>query len=64
VAIYTNHDAEEAKGRYSFQTQSIAYSLIKDSWIKYENNPVIENPGIRDFRDPKVFWMESQKNGS
>lgn len=63
VAIYTNHDAVAAKkGSTFFQTQSIAYSLDKGySWIKYENNPVIENPGIRDFRDPKVFWMESEK---
>lgn len=38
------------------QTQGLAYSLDKGrSWEKYENNPVIENPGIPDFRDPKVF---------
>jgi levanase/fructan beta-fructosidase len=63
IAIYTNHDTEEEKkGGTLFQTQSIAYSLDKGySWDKYENNPVIENPGIRDFRDPKVFWMESQQ---
>lgn len=63
IAIYTNHDTEEEKmGGTFFQTQSIAYSLDKGySWDKYENNPVIENPGIRDFRDPKVFWMESQQ---
>ena len=28
------------------------------TWTKYENNPVINNPGIKDFRDPKVIWVE------
>src|SRR5699024_2446538 len=32
------------------------------TWERYDDNPVIENPGIKDFRDPKVFWHEeSQK---
>lgn len=49
VAIYTN----TAGG----QAQSIAYSLDKGrTWERYEGNPVIENPGLKDFRDPKVFW--------
>ncbi len=63
VAIYTNHDAEAAEaGSEHFQTQGIAYSLDEGyTWTKYKNNPVIQNPGIRDFRDPKVFWMDSQK---
>ena len=63
IAIYTNHDAEAAsKGSTSFQTQSIAYSLDEGyTWKKYSKNPVIKNPGIKDFRDPKVFWMERQK---
>ena len=42
-----------------FQYQSIAYSLDKGrSWTKYQGNPVLKNPGIRDFRDPKVGWYE------
>ena len=63
VAIYTNHDAKAAEGGSErFQTQGIAYSLDDGhSWIKYKNNPVIDNPGIRDFRDPKVFWLDGQK---
>ncbi|MFC0559215.1 glycoside hydrolase family 32 protein [Halalkalibacter alkalisediminis] len=41
------------------QRQSIAYSKDKGrTWEKYEWNPVIENPGIKDFRDPKVLWHE------
>ncbi len=58
VAIYTYHDMEgEQGGEDTFQTQGIAYSLDNgESWTKYEGNPVIGNEGIRDFRDPKVFW--------
>ncbi len=58
VAIFTYHSMEgEKAGRTDFQTQGIAYSLDNgDTWEKYEGNPVIGNSGIKDFRDPKVFW--------
>ena len=60
VAIYTYHDPIGAEqGRVDFQTQGIAYSLDSGrNWIKYEGNPVLDNPGIIDFRDPKVFYHE------
>ena len=60
VAVYTYHLMEgEKAGRTDFQTQGIAYSLDGgDQWTKYEGNPVIANPGIKDFRDPKVFWHQ------
>tara|TARA_R110002012_G_scaffold70013_1_gene180759 strand:+ start:376 stop:1893 length:1518 start_codon:yes stop_codon:yes gene_type:complete len=60
VAIFTYHSMEgEKAGRKDFQTQGIAYSLDNgDTWKKYKNNPVILNDGIKDFRDPKVFWHE------
>lgn len=60
VAIFTYHDpVGEQAGRNDFQTQGIAYSLDKGrTWTTYENNPVLGNPGIRDFRDPKVIWHE------
>ncbi|WP_078393724.1 GH32 C-terminal domain-containing protein [Shouchella patagoniensis] len=46
IAIYTNTEGGEA--------QSIAYSSDKGrTWERYENNP-----GMKDFRDPKVFWHE------
>ena len=64
VAIFTYHDMEgEQAGKKDFQTQGIAYSLDNgDSWTKYEGNPVIGNTGIKDFRDPKVFWNEIEEN--
>lgn len=58
VAIFTYHDPKgEKKGDIDYQSQAIAYSLDEgQTWTKYESNPVIENPGIKDFRDPKVTW--------
>jgi len=63
VAIYTYHDPLlEKQGSELFQTQGIAYSTDNGrTWLKYGGNPVLENPGIRDFRDPKVFWMEKEQ---
>ncbi len=63
VAIYTYHDAQGAKaGRNDYQTQGIAFSVDHGrSWEKYTENPVLKNPGIQDFRDPKVFWHEDSK---
>ncbi len=63
VAIFTYHDmGGEKAGRNNFQTQGIAYSLDKGrSWKKYANNPVLSNPGIKDFRDPKVSWHAASK---
>lgn len=51
VAIYTSAGA--------LQTQSLAYSLDKGrTFTKYEHNPVLSDPKIADFRDPKVFWHQ------
>src|SRR5258705_1699538 len=63
VTIFTYHDPKgEKDGKSDFQNQSIAYSLDEGrSWIKYVNNPVVKNPGIKDFRDPKVMWFEKEK---
>lgn len=62
IAFYTYHDMEgEKNGTLDYQDQAIAYSLDNgDTWTKYEGNPVIPNTtGIKDFRDPKVFWHEA-----
>ncbi len=50
VAVFTHHS------RYDVQVQSLAYSTDGGStWTMYDDNPVIANPGVPDFRDPKVF---------
>lgn len=55
VAIFTHHGTEK-------EVQSIAYSMDNGrSWTKYKNNPVIDNPGKKDFRDPKVFYHSPSK---
>ena len=51
IAIYTSHHKD------GLEQQSIAYS--NDKYWHFEKsylNPVIKNPGISDFRDPKAFW--------
>lgn len=60
VAIFTHHDPKgEKAGRLNYQNQSLAYSLdAGKTWTKYAGNPVLKNPGIQDFRDPKVSWNE------
>lgn len=64
VAIFTHHNQkiEDAKTGLH-QYQSIAYSNDEGkTWTKYKGNPVLPNPGIWDFRDPKVMWhAPSQK---
>lgn len=58
VAIFTYHDMKAEKaGKTDYQSQGIAYSTDRGrNWTKYPGNPVIKNPGKRDFRDPKVAW--------
>ena len=54
VAIYTGHRSSNQN-----QSQCIAYSNYEGrSWTKYKGNPVLQNPGTKDFRDPKVIWYE------
>ncbi len=63
VAIFTHHDPKgEEKNKDDFQNQSLAFSLDDgETWTKYAGNPVLKNPGIKDFRDPKVMWYASEK---
>ena len=58
VAMFTYHDMKmEKAGKINYQSQGIAYSLDEGlTWAKYEANPVIKNPNIKDFRDPKITW--------
>ncbi len=49
VAIFTQNGTQ--------QVQSIGYSNDGGaSWNKFTANPVLPNPGLTDYRDPKVFW--------
>ena len=64
VAIFTHHDPKgaDAGKKNDFQNQSLAYSLDGGyTWTKYAGNPVLKNPGITDFRDPKVSWYKPGK---
>lgn len=58
VAVFTQHNPVGARqGRNDFQNQSLAYSVDSGmTWVKYSGNPVLRNPGIADFRDPKLIW--------
>ena len=63
ITIFTHHDpkGEKAKTK-TFQYQSIAYSNDKGrTWTKYKENPVVPNPGIKDFRDPKIIWDDASE---
>jgi len=58
IAVFTRHDqAKAAAGGIDVETQGIACSLDHGlTFTHYHANPVLGNPGIRDFRDPKVTW--------
>jgi fructan beta-fructosidase len=62
VAIFTYHNDEIWKqGKKNTESQGLAYSLNEGkTWKKYERNPVLNNAGEQDFRDPKVFWNDAQ----
>ena len=57
IAIYTNHSVNHD------EVQCIAYSNDNGrTFTKYEGNPVLTPfDGLKDFRDPKVFWYEKGK---
>lgn len=58
IAMFTYHDMDAEKaGKTNYQSQAIAYSLDEGkTFTKYAENPVIKNPGLKDFRDPKMVW--------
>lgn len=42
------------------QRQSLFYSTDGGySFESYEGNPVMDNPGVADWRDPRVFWDDT-----
>ena len=54
IAFYTSASDEHG------QIQCMAYSTDNGrTYTKYEKNPILTPfDGLRDFRDPKVFWYE------
>lgn len=64
VAIFTHHNHQEENRKTGLhEYQSLAYSLDEGvTWTKYNGNPVLPNPGILDFRDPKVMWYEKSQS--
>ena len=63
VALFTYNDTlAKSAGREDFQTQGLAYSVNRGrDWTPFTGNPVLENPGNADFRDPKLFWYAPQQ---
>jgi fructan beta-fructosidase len=63
VTVFTYHNETLAKlKRNDFQYQGIAYSIDEGkTFTKYSGNPVLKNPGIVDFRDPKISWYAPEK---
>ena len=56
IAIYTGAPGSDK------QTQNLAFSPDGGAtWTKYSGNPVIDL-GLKDFRDPKVFWHAATKS--
>lgn len=52
VAIVTQPSADGGK-----QEQYLWYSTDKGKTFKsYSDQPVLPNPGVKDFRDPKIIW--------
>ncbi len=55
VAVFTA--ASEVGDGQWHQEQANAYSTDDGkSWTWHEENPVLANPGLADFRDPRVVW--------
>ncbi|HMB64934.1 MAG TPA: glycoside hydrolase family 32 protein [Eudoraea sp.] len=62
IAMFTHAKKSENENEPWRQTQGIAYSLDEGkTFTKFPENPVIDNRGIPEFRDPKVNWNEEHK---
>lgn len=57
IFFYTSH--KDVVGRDALQEQCMAFSKDNGKSLeKYAGNPIINNPGKKDFRDPKVFYHQ------
>lgn len=51
IAMFTH-----SGGQDGLQKQSLAFSPDRGrTWVLWRHNPVLANPGLADFRDPKIF---------
>ena len=50
--MYTSHG--------DMERQSVAFTTDGVHFTPYAHNPVIDNPGLRDYRDPKLFWNKQR----
>ncbi|MGN0213185.1 MAG: DUF4980 domain-containing protein, partial [Muribaculaceae bacterium] len=74
VAYYTCHLEDGSRARELTELQCMAYSTDNGrTFTKYSGNPVLNSyqglendpkrcKGLRDFRDPKIFWYEPLKS--
>lgn len=54
IAIYTLDNS-------GAQSQAMAYSLDDGvTWTTYESNPIVQNPGFVDFRDPNIIQRDGK----
>jgi levanbiose-producing levanase len=58
VVLATQEDPDRPVG--SKQAQFLWYSTDGGRTFTAVLEPVLPNPGVRDFRDPKVFWDEER----
>ena len=74
IAYYTSHLEDGSRPRELIEQQCMAYSTDNGrTFTKYSGNPVLNSyqglendpkrcKGLRDFRDPKLFWYEPLKS--
>ncbi|WP_319536541.1 glycoside hydrolase family 32 protein [uncultured Vibrio sp.] len=63
IAYYTASMPRHDICPEDLQTQCLAYSQDGGfTWSKYENNPILPNPDLLCYRDPKVIWVEDTKH--
>lgn len=54
IAVYTLDNSGN-------QTQAMSYSLDNGTtWMHYNANPIVPNPGFIDFRDPNIIARDEQ----
>lgn len=58
LAYYTSHDPASKR-----EEQCLAYSTDYVRFQKYGQNPVMERPQSKDFRDPKVYGLTDGRFG-